>query len=795
MFQKIIVFCALLLGGVASGQFTVSGRIVDENNKPLVGCHIHVKNKNANSNDAGLFVVRNIASGQFKIYISNFGYKSIEETIVVNKNLVFNATLVLKINSLKDVVVSQKRNSANNSILEQKIKLETIEKYSSQSLGDALREVAGVSVLRTGSNIVKPVVNGLSSSRVPIISNNVRLEDQQWGVEHAPNFDVNAAGKITVIKGAAGLQYGGDAVGGLIIIEPIVVLKDTIYGKTIANVSSNGRGGTISTDIHKGNFCDWSYNALGTFKYFGDRNAANYNLSNSGNRELNFAGDIKYVAKKFDISGFYSFYSAQIGILRASHIGSQTDLFYSISRQIPSFVNDFTYNLINPKQEVQHHLAKANFNYYVSENSSLAVQYSFQMNKRLEFDIRRGRLKDIPALDLELRTHNVKVDFKKECLHWDFKTGLNAENQQNAASALTEVRPLIPDYERNDFGIYAIANKPITDDLTIDFGLRYDFSNIEASKYYFKSRWNERGYNQQFSDFIKGESAIGDQWYTKPNFVFHNFSGSLGVHKKFNDNLNWYSNLSVASRNPNPSEFFSDGLHHSTGQIELGDLALKKEQSFKLSTTLQRKWSNFSIEVNPYVSSIRNFMYLRPFGLETTIRGAFPVWNYEQTNALLTGLDFHSSWDISNSFKHQLTFAAVNGMDLSNNRPLTAMPPLNVANKIQYSKKSFHGLVLELKNEVALRQTQFPDFNFNTNVIINNEFVKVPVDISTPPPAYSIWSFYSEMKCKTFRKSSATVAFTVQNITNTVYRDYLNTQRFFADELGRNFQIQLKINY
>jgi iron complex outermembrane receptor protein len=37
--------------------------------------------------------------------------------------------------------------------------------------------------------------------------------------KHAPNFDVNAAGKITVIKGA-GLQFGGDAVGGLIIIEP-----------------------------------------------------------------------------------------------------------------------------------------------------------------------------------------------------------------------------------------------------------------------------------------------------------------------------------------------------------------------------------------------------------------------------------------------------------------------------------------------------------------------------------------------------------------------------------------------
>jgi iron complex outermembrane receptor protein len=47
-------------------------------------------------------------------------------------------------------------------------------------------------------------------------------------------FDVNAAGKITVIKGASGLQFGGDAVGGLIIIEPVSVKRHS-FGKTILN--------------------------------------------------------------------------------------------------------------------------------------------------------------------------------------------------------------------------------------------------------------------------------------------------------------------------------------------------------------------------------------------------------------------------------------------------------------------------------------------------------------------------------------------------------------------------------
>jgi iron complex outermembrane receptor protein len=73
--------------------------------------------------------------------------------------------------------------------LEQKIKTETIEKFSNQTLGDILKEVAGVSSLKIRSSVVKPVINGLFG-RVPVINNNVRLEDQEWGTEHAPNFDV-----------------------------------------------------------------------------------------------------------------------------------------------------------------------------------------------------------------------------------------------------------------------------------------------------------------------------------------------------------------------------------------------------------------------------------------------------------------------------------------------------------------------------------------------------------------------------------------------------------------------------
>lgn len=793
MQQKFFGVCFLLYFGICFSQHSISGKIYSTDLVPIANCHVHIGPKSVSSNSKGEFIIKNISTGLFKVSIYCIGYQSIDSTISISENKQINFVLKQKVNQLNVVVVKHTINNYNKSVLEQKIKTETIEKYSNQSLGEALKEVTGVSILKTGSNIMKPIINGLHSSRVPIITNNIRLEDQQWGTEHAPNFDVNAAGKITVIKGASAIQYGGDAIGGIVIIEPMIVKKDTLFGKTLLSLASNGQGGTVSTSIHKGNSEGWSWNTLATYKYFGDRSSPDYVLSNTGNREINFTGDITFTGKKYEVSGFYSLYNANIGILSASHTSNVTDLYKSINNLVPSIVNDFTYTIKNPKQQVQHHIAKFNYNRFFNETSSLTIQYSFQFNKRLEFDVRRENFNNIAALDLQLQTHTANIDYKKEYHDWNLKSGIVSSFQNNYANPATGIRPLIPNYDRIDAGIYGAASHNFLETLTFDTGIRYDFSKTQATKYYQKSRWDERNYNQEFYGFIVGEE--GNQWLTKPKYVFNNLSMSAGIYKKFEKNWDLYFNLSSASRNPNPSEFFSDGLHHSTGVIELGDLKLKKEKSYKGAITIQKKWNAVSISLNPYINAISNYMYLKPIGFETTIRGAFPVWEYQQTNALLTGFDFETNWKINNHWQHQFSLAYVNGKDVPNKEALIDMPPLNINNKIMFVKKEWNHLLLELKSEIVTQQTQFPNNNFTTNIIANNEFTPVIVDISLPPGAYHLLHFYSEMKFKTSKKFNTTVAFSVQNILNNAYRDYLNRQRFFANEMGRNFQLQLKINY
>jgi iron complex outermembrane receptor protein len=60
-----------------------------------------------------------------------------------------------------------------------------------------------------------------------------------------------------------------------------------------------------------------------------------------------------------------------------------------------------------------------------------------------------------------LSTHAVNVDYKKHCTT-DFK-GFNTSIQNNFANPATGIKPLIPNFDRVEFGAYGIASYDLSD--------------------------------------------------------------------------------------------------------------------------------------------------------------------------------------------------------------------------------------------------------------------------------------------------------------------------------------------
>ena len=735
----------------------------------------------------GNFVISNLCSATYQLQISHPSCSTKAFSVLIKDDTQKTFKLEHHLESLNEIIVNGKKtNRATKSIYENLVDQKTITTFSSGSLGDALNSISGVSSLNTGNTVVKPMINGLHSSRVLIINNGVQMQDQEWGAEHAPSIDINAVGTLKVIKGAGALQYGGNAIGGVVIASaPKVPLLDSLYGKTIFSGSSNGLGGTVSSSLTRSNQ-NGLYTAFqGSLKRYGDFNAPNYNLSNTGVFERNIAATIGFNRIDYGVEAYYSLFKNEIGILRASHIGGAEDQVQAIASPVPSIINDFTYNIDAPRQDVTHHLARIKGFKNIENIGLISLQYDYQQNNRLEFDVRRGSNKDKASVDLVLDTQTLTIDVASDISEkLTTKFGIVGSLQTNYANPETGVRRLIPDYDKYSIAGFASGNYDINQKWVLEAGFRFDYTHMNVFKFYRRSFWQDRGYDNQFSDLVVEE--IGNQLLVNPKLDFYNPSFTIG--SKYSFGLyKLFANYSLSSRAPNASEQFSEGLHHSASRIELGDLQFTSETAHKISLTLQKIGERVNFTITPFATKIDDFILIEPTGIRQTIRGNFQVWEYRQTQAQMYGLDLDANLSLTDNVRFVHQFSLVKGYDKTSNEPLISMPAANTLNSLVYTNPNFNNISIAIQSNYVFRQNEFPNTNFEVIILDTIQ----TIDISTPPAGYHLLN----LNITAAIRPDMQVGLYVNNLLNTSYRNYLNRLRYYADDVGRNITLQLKYNY
>ncbi|MDC0106585.1 TonB-dependent receptor [bacterium] len=661
----------------------------------------------------GTYSFSNLCNATYYIQVSHPYCLTKGFTVRVSGDTKKSFKLEHHIEELNQITIEGKAYSdKSKTLFENSIDKNELERFSSASLGDALKNLSGVSSLNTGNTVVKPMINGLHSSRVVIVNNGVRMEDQEWGAEHAPNIDINSVSNLTVLKGAGALQFSGDAVGGVIIAETSKVpVKDSLYGKSLMTATSNGRGAALSSKLTKSYRSGWHATLQGTLKRFGDFEAPNYELSNTGIFERSASLKVGFNRFDYGMEAYYSIFKNEIGILAASHLGGARDQIRAISSDVPLIINDFTYTINAPRQDVSHQLATVKGFKRFENFGKLSIQYDFQRNNRLEFDIRRGDDKNKAASDLQLDTHTVLLDLESHLTDAiTLKSGIMTRYQKNVANPNTGVRRLIPDYQMYDFGMYFVVDYQWNEQLLLEAGARYDHSYLNVFKFYRTSFWESRNYDQTFSGIVVEE--LENQILTNPQLNFNNGSATLGANYTFGEDYKLFFNYSIASRAPNSSELFSEGLHHSASRIELGDLSFNSEIAHKVALTFQRKNDLFSFNVNPYINTITDFIVNEPVDVQQTLRGNFQVWEYRQTNAQLLGVDIDASFAFAENCRLNSQFSLVKGYDRTLNQPLISIPPANISNEIVYQNSEFNNIRLSLQSAYNFKQNDYPDTNF-----------------------------------------------------------------------------------
>lgn len=780
-----------------SCQYHVEGYVLDlHTQEPLPFASVQVKesSKGTITNEQGYFSINKLCLKEFDLIVTYVGYKKVihhHDTYHEVPKIFMAADSV----TLESVIVEGEiQEGSLYSGTVNRLSSQVFEQNQSESLGDLASNISGVSVLKTGQNVVKPIIHGLHSNRVLIVNNGVRHEFQNWGVEHAPEIDPSMANNISVVKGAATVRYGPDALGGVLVINPNQLdLLTPLNGEVSLTGKSNGRSGDGHIRLQKG-FHKFSVQAQASQTYQGDLHTPDYVLSNTGKRESSYSLGTRYHWKNLDFYAYYSHFDQELGILRSSVTGNLEDLANAISSSPPLYTSDFTYQINNPRQQVQHDVVKLR-SVLSGENQSLEVIYAFQKNHRLEYDVRRGANNERPAINLELMSQTLDLEWKHpQFFDWDGSLGVQTIYQDNNNLPGTNTIPFIPNYNSTRVGVYLIESKNIWES-RFEWGIRYDFQN----------------------NSIRGRDIDNDVY--RNGLSFQNVTATLGLIKQLENGHLFRTNLGTAWRPPNVSELYSFGKHQAS--IEYGLWRYERQENNEISTDniltendkaapseLGIKWINtyeisresVRAEFTGYVNYIRNYIYTKPAGITQTVRGAFPYFIYDQDDALFAGIDASMDYQHTTDITSSAQLSYVWAKDITNDEYFVGIPPLNIQYTYQQNLQKFAFIdqhswsatlsytfqqflaprVISIQEILEAEQNDVNLFEENTSTF----------DLLPPPNGFLMVNLGWNAQINRFNLN-----FQIRNMLNTAYRTYTDRLRYFADDMGRNFVLSLKYQF
>ena len=98
-----------------------------------------------------------------------------------------------------------------------RVNADQIRQAGGASIADALRDVPGVSATGFASGASRPIIRGMDANRVRLLEDGTSSSDvSDIGPDHGIPIDPLAARSIEVVRGAATLRYGSQAVGGVV---------------------------------------------------------------------------------------------------------------------------------------------------------------------------------------------------------------------------------------------------------------------------------------------------------------------------------------------------------------------------------------------------------------------------------------------------------------------------------------------------------------------------------------------------------------------------------------------------
>lgn len=689
-------------------------------------------------------------------------HAAIEAATILPTTPLFHAQHPLHDDSLQTAVVVGQQRIVTRNTVSQKITAQTIDQALGQQFCDLLENISGVSSIKTGTTVGKPVIHGMYGSRILLLNNGVRQTGQQWGLEHAPEVDMHTAEEVNVVKGSDAVRYGSDAMGGVIIMQQkrLPYQQKGIHGKTILSGNTNG----------------WQYNALtqvegafsflprlawrwqGSYANSGDQRTAHYLLNNSGTRQYNMSASIGYQLPHIHLKTFYQLYNTHMGVMWSAKMGSKDLLEQRIQMGKPLYVTPYTRHIQFPKRHVTHHTLSFEAQWDNPYWGKWKWQTAYQKDIRCEYNIRRLNHSDIPAVALHLSSLQHRISGTKHWDNWQGEWGAQSLYTNNYSRKGTGIQPILPNYVETQIGTYAIVKHHFSRG-GVETGLRFDYQRTNSKGY--------DAYNNNYGGLRQ----------------FRNFSYHIGAHTHIIPRLTLTTNYALAWRAPHVFELYSNGHEAGSGMYIKGDSLMNSEKSHKWVLGLNYATPHLHCSLDGYLQWVDGYIFDSPTNREiATIAGVYPLFQYQQTATWIRGIDLDIQWKPTPQWTYQATAAQIWANERHTHQYLPYIPSFRLHHSLTWTHEYHRHQMLNINvgHRFVAKQTRFsPQRDL----------------IDFTPPAYHLVDCSISLKWPLHHRQSLSATIAADNLLNKEYKEYTNRSRYYAHDLGRSLRAILTFRF
>ncbi len=419
------------------------------------------------------------------------------------------------------------------------------------TLADVLDQVPGVTSSGFAAGAGRPVIRGMDANRVRVLEDGVGSFDvSDVGPDHGVPIDPFTAERVEVVRGAATLRYGSQAIGGVVNAISNRVPTHLPPGMEGELVGSYGSGADSRDFAGQFNMRQQAF-ALHADAF--DRHTDDYDTP-----EGTLAN---------------SWLRAHGGALGAAWINDDDNLGLGVVR------HESRYGI--PGEE----------SYIDMEQTKLSLRSGWGLNagpwRKLSVD---GGWADYQHSEIE--DEEVASTFKDR--EWDARaeavagrwgpfseTALGLQMQQRDFSALGEgAEYLLPTVTKNR-AVFGFAEAPLVEALRLQFGARVENVRVDGTS---------------ATDVATSRS-------------FTPISGSVGL--VYDIAAPWRAGLALSSaaRAPAQTELFAGGPHDGPLTYETGDASLNLERANSLEATLRFRGGRVHADGAVWITSFNNYIY------------------------------------------------------------------------------------------------------------------------------------------------------------------------------------------